>query len=254
MIDWSREVAGLIADGFSGVVSVSRGAEVLFEQAYGLAERPHGIACTPQTRFAIASGGKGFTALVVMGLVAQGALTLSTRARSLLGDDLPLISDEVTVEHLLTHTSGIGDYVDEDLPEPPPLKVPVYHLVDTTDYVPALEGIPAKFPAEVRFSYCNSGFVVLALLAERASNRGYHDLVAERVFARAGMVDSGFLRSDDLPGDAAVGYLPDGRTNVFRCRCEVTATAARTPRSRTCAPSGLRWPTAQSSPPTWCGR
>jgi CubicO group peptidase (beta-lactamase class C family) len=205
----------VLAADFSGVVSVTRDAEVVFEEAYGLADRVHGIACTPRTRFAIASGGKGFTALVVMGLVADGTLLLSTNARSLLGDDLPLIGDDVTVEHLLTHTSGIGDYVDEDLPEPLPLKVPVYDLVNTADYLPALDGWPVKFAAGARFNYCNSGFVVLALIAERAARRGYHQLVAERVFATAGMAESAFLRSDELPGDAAVGYLTDGRTNVF---------------------------------------
>jgi CubicO group peptidase (beta-lactamase class C family) len=188
---------------------------VVFERAYGLADRAHAVPCTPETRFGIASGTKGFTALVVLSLIAEGSLALSTTARSLLGDDLPLIADDVTIEHLLTHTSGIGDYVDEDLDEPPPLKVPVYNLVGTSDYLPALDGFPTKFPAGARFTYCNSAFVVLALVAERVAGRGYHELVADRVFAPAGMEGSAFLRSDELPGDAAIGYLPNGRTNVF---------------------------------------
>ncbi|MDT4917237.1 MAG: hypothetical protein QOH89_1937 [Pseudonocardiales bacterium] len=215
MTDWAREIRGVLADDFSGVVSVSRGDDLLFERAYGLADRAHEIACTPQTRFAIASGTKTFTALVVMSLVAEGALSLTTTARSVLGSDLPLIADDVTVEHLLTHTSGIGDYCDEYLDEPPPLKVPVYALVDTEDYLPALDGFETKFAAGTQFAYCNAGFVVLALLTERASGRNYHDLVAEQVFAPAAMADSAFLRSDELPGDAAIGYLEDGRTNVF---------------------------------------
>lgn len=215
MTDWATELGRLLAADFSGVVSVSRAADIVFEQAYGLADRAHTVPCTPETRFGIASGTKGFTALVVAGLIADGSLALSTTARSLLRDDLPLIADDVTVEHLLTHTSGIGDYADEDLDEPPPLKVPVYALVDTTDYLPALDGFPTKFPAGARFNYCNSAFVVLALIAERVAGRGYHELVTDLVFAPAGMTDSAFLRSDELPGNAAIGYLPDGRTNVF---------------------------------------
>jgi CubicO group peptidase (beta-lactamase class C family) len=203
-----------LTQGFSGVVSVSERAGIVFERGYGLADRAHAVLCTPDTRFAIASGTKGFTALVVAGLVADGALALDTTARSLLGRQLPLVADDVTVEHLLTHTSGIGDYVDEETGELP-LKVPVSELVNTADYLPALDGIPTKFPAGARFGYCNSGYVVLALLAERASGRGYHELVQDRVFRPAGMTASGFLRSDALPGDAAIGYLPDGRTNVF---------------------------------------
>jgi CubicO group peptidase (beta-lactamase class C family) len=213
--DWAAEVAGTLAHDFSGVVSVSRGSDIVFEHAYGLADRAHEIACTPDTRFAIASGTKTFTALVVMSLVVDGALSLATTARSVLGTDLPLIADDVTVEHLLTHTSGIGDYADEDLDELPPLKVPFYDLVDTTDYLPALDGFPAKFAAGARFSYCNGGFVVLALIAERVAGRGFHDLVAELVWTPAAMTGSAFLRSDELPGDAALGYLEDGRTNVF---------------------------------------
>jgi CubicO group peptidase (beta-lactamase class C family) len=213
--DWPGEVARALAADFSGVVSVSRGDDIVFEQAYGLADRAHGVPCTPQTRFAIASATKGFTALVVMSLVADGALSLATTARSVLGRDLPLIADEVTVEHLLTHTSGIGDYVDEDLDEPLPLKVAVYDLVDTEHYLPALDGFAPKFAAGARFGYCNSGFVVLALLAERVSGQSYHQLVETRVFGPAAMTGSAFLRSDELPGDAAIGYLDDGRTNVF---------------------------------------
>ena len=75
----------------------------MLAKAYGMADRGHGIPNTVDTRFAIASGTKGLTALAVMSLVEDGTLELATPARSLLGDDLPLIDDDVTVEHLLAH-------------------------------------------------------------------------------------------------------------------------------------------------------
>ena len=205
-----------VPPGFAGVVSVSRGDTVEFEQAYGLADRAHGIAATVDTQFGIASGTKGLTACAVIALIADGALQLESTARSLLGSDLPLIPDDVTVEHLLTHRSGIGDYVDEDLDEEVPLRVPVQELDCAEAYLPALDGFPAKFAAGTRFSYCNSGYVVLAILSERVSGIPFPDLVASRVLRPADMVDTGFLRSDELPGRAAVGYLDDGRTNVFK--------------------------------------
>lgn len=204
-----------LAMGFSGVVSVSRGDEVEFERAYGLADRAHGIAATPDTQFGIASGTKGFTASTIAYLITEGVLSMTTTARSVLGTDLPLISADVTVEHLLGHRSGIGDYIDEDSPDELPLKVPVQRLLTTADYLPALDGFPTKFAADTEFSYCNSGFVLLALIAERVTGLPFHDLVAERVFAPAGMSDTGFPRSDELPARAATGYLDDGRTNVF---------------------------------------
>jgi len=80
-----------------------------------------------------------------------------------------------------------------------------------------LDGYPMKSAPGERFNYCNGGYVVLALIAERASGIAYHDLVDERVCRPAGMADTAFLRSDSLPGRAARGYLGvDGlRTNVL---------------------------------------
>jgi len=207
----AAELDALAAESsFSGVVRVDRGAELVLEQAYGLADRRWRIANTPDTRLAIASGVKGMTALTVVGLVEEGALALDTTARSLLGDDLPLVADDVTVEHLLAHRSGIGDYVDEDAGgsiTDHVLPVPVHELAATEDYVRVLDGHATKFEAGSAFSYSNGGFVLLALLAERASGVPFHGLVRLRVCEPAGMSDTEFLRSDELPERAAVGYL-----------------------------------------------
>jgi CubicO group peptidase (beta-lactamase class C family) len=208
---------------FSGVVSVDRGGDVEFARAYGLAHRAHRIPNTVDTRFAIASGTKGLTALVVVSLIEQGVLELSRTARSVLRDDLPLIDDRVTVEQLLAHRSGIGDYLDEDDDELDIndylLPVPMQQLADAEDYLAVLDGFPAKFTPGERFSYCNGGYVVLALIAERASGVPYHELVRTLVCEPAGMRDTEFLRSDELPERTATGYVPAGdgreRSNVF---------------------------------------
>jgi CubicO group peptidase (beta-lactamase class C family) len=204
---------------FSGVVRVDA-ADGTFVKAYGLAHRSHGIPNEADTRFAVASGTKGMTALAVVSLVEDGTLELGTTARSLLGDDLPLVGDDVTVEHLLAHRSGIGDYVDEEAApdlDQYLLSVPAHELATTEQYLAALEGFAPKFAPGERFSYCNAGYVVLALIAERASGVPFHDLVAQRVCEPAGMRDTEFLRSDELPGRAALGYLSvdSPRTNVF---------------------------------------
>ncbi|MEU4669338.1 serine hydrolase domain-containing protein [Amycolatopsis sp. NPDC023774] len=207
-----QEIDRLARDtGFSGVVSVSRRDESVLARAYGLAHRGYGVPNTVDTRFAIASGTKGLTALVVVRLIVEGLLTLSTRVCSLLGADLPLIDDEVTVEHLLAHRSGIGDYFDEDA-EPP---AQPQSFTSAAAYLPALDGFPQRFPPDSRFEYSNGGFAVLALLAERAAGEPFADLVRSRVTEPAGMAHTGFPRSDALPGGTATGYLEDGRTNVF---------------------------------------
>jgi CubicO group peptidase (beta-lactamase class C family) len=206
---------------FSGAVRVDRGNEIELARAYGLANRAHGIANTTETRFAIASGSKGLTALAVVSLIEEGTLELSTTARSVLGDDLPLVGEGVTVEHLLAHRSGIGDYLDEDDERPITdhlMPVPVHELDTTQSYLAILDGHPAKFAPDERFAYCNGGYVVLALIAERTSGIPFHELVPLRVCEPAGMENTAFLRSDELPGNAATGYLsadPGSRTNVL---------------------------------------
>jgi CubicO group peptidase (beta-lactamase class C family) len=207
--------------GFSGVVRVDgpEGMEVV--RAYGFADRAHAIPNEPGTQFGTASGTKSLTALVVMRLVEEGMLELSTPARSVLGADLPLVDGRVTVEHLLAHRSGIGDYLDEELeielPEYP-LPVPVQQLATTEAYLAVLDGHPQKFAPGERFAYCNSGYVLLALIVERTASTPFSDLVDDLVCTPAGMGDTAFLRSDDLPARAAIGYTQvDGawRTNVF---------------------------------------
>jgi CubicO group peptidase (beta-lactamase class C family) len=207
--------------GFSGVVRVDVDGCLAVAKAYGYAHRGWRIPNTVETLFATASGTKGLTAVTTMSLVDGGVLALSTPARSLLGDDLPLIDEDVTVEHLLAHRSGIGDYLDEDTVadvDDYVLDVPVHALSSTEAYLPLLDGRPMVSRPGERFAYNNSGYVVLALLAERASGMPFHELVVERVCRPAGMKDTAFLRSDELPGGVAVGYLKrfDGlRTNVL---------------------------------------
>ena len=206
---------------FSGVVGVDFPGPPASALAFGLAHRGYGIHNEIGTRFAIASGTKGLTALAVMSLVEDGVLDLETTARSFLGDDLPLIGDAVTVEQLLAHRSGIGDYLDEETnPDPSAyvMTVPPHELASTEDYLAVLDGQPTKFAPGERFAYCNSGYVVLALIAERASGVMFGDLVRDRVSGPAGMRETAFLRSDELPGGTATGYVRvDGawRTNVL---------------------------------------
>ena len=207
-------------EGLTGVVRVDLNGRVVVQGSYGLANRALGIPTTIDTQFATASGTKGLTALTVMSLVERGELSLDTAVRSLLGDELPLIDDRVTVEQLLAHRSGIGDYLDEDEVHDwndYVMTVPVHELATTEQFLRVLDGHPMKCEPGEKFVYCNGGYVVLALIAERASGVPFHDLVEQRVCAPAGMTDTAFLRSDELPGRAALGYLEDEglRTNVF---------------------------------------
>jgi CubicO group peptidase (beta-lactamase class C family) len=249
--------------GFSGVVRLDRAGETEFCTAYGYADRARRVPNTVETLFATASGSKGLTALAVMSLVERGTLALGTTARSLLGTDLPLIADDVTVGHLLAHRSGIGDYLDEEAVDDISdyvMPVSVHELATTEQFLAVLDGHETAFPAGEEFAYNNGGYVVLALLAERASGVAFAELVRTLVCEPAGMVDTSFLRSDELPGRAALGYLSvDGlRTNVFHLPLLGNGDGGVYSTLPTSAPSGTHSSPDGSShrngSPRWCDR
>lgn len=205
---------------FSGVVRVDLSGEATVEQARGLADRRWSVPMQLDTPMSTASATKGFTALAAMALVESGRLRLDLKVRDVLGADLPLIDDRVTVEHLLAHRSGIGDYLNEDEFDDIAdyaMPVPVQQLDCAEAYLSILGGFPQVFEPGTRFAYNNGGFVVLALVIERVSGVPYGDLVTDLVCRPADLSATKFHRSDALPGGAATGYLdPDGlRTNAL---------------------------------------
>ena len=118
------------------------------------------------------------------------------------------------------HRSGIGDYLDESgdyQVDDYVMTVPVHQLADSDDYVKVLDGYPQQFTPGERFAYNNAGFVLLAILVERAAGTAFVDLVQHRVCTPANMVDTAYLRSDSLPERTALGYLDvEGhRSNVL---------------------------------------
>ena len=200
----------VVAEAFTGVATVDVADRRVMERCEGFVHRALRVPMTSQARIGIASGSKAFTALAVTRLVEDGELRLEDPVRGLLGDDLPLIDDGVTIEHLLTHTSGIGDYLDEDSDWEVcdyVLSVPVHTLTTAEAFLPMLEGHPQKFAPGERFAYCNGGLMVLAILLERATGGTYHDVVRRLVIEPAGLERTGFIPLNELPADAALGYL-----------------------------------------------
>ena len=197
---------------FSGAVVVHAHGSRVFERSEGWAHRAHSVPITAGTRFAIASGSKAFTALAAMHLVETGVLELEAPVRPWLGADLPLVDPAVTLAQLLTHTSGIGDYLDEsadgDITDYV-LTQPVHRLLTAEDYLPELDGHPQREAPGAEFRYNNGGYVVASLVIERAAGRAFQDVVTDHVFAPAGLTHTAYERSDRLPSDVALGYLED---------------------------------------------
>lgn len=198
-------------DQFSGAVLITQGGSRLYARVYGYASRAWRVPNTLDTRFDTASITKLFTAIATLQLIDRGLLTFDTPVVERLHlEDTPL-SEEITVFHLLTHTSGICDDADEEAGERYEdvwKAKPNYSVTETRDFLPQFVNKPANFPPGQGCRYCNCGFVLLGLLIESVSGMTYRDYVRTHIFARVGMNASGFFRLGLVNHNVAEGCDP----------------------------------------------
>lgn len=207
-IDQILQRAASEAD-FSGVCLVTRGDETVYHRAFGLAHRGFGITNTTATRFDIASVTKLFTATAIMQLVERELIRLETRVMPFLERADTVISDAVTVFHLLTHTSGIAEDADEEAGEDYELLFidkPNYAILKTVDFLPQCSCKEAVFAPGEGVRYNNCAFVLLGLVIERSTGVSYRDYVTEHIFRRAGMPGADFCAMDGVCPDLAEHY------------------------------------------------
>ncbi len=189
------------ADRFSGTVLVARGDKVIAQGAWGEASQRYHVPNNIDTKFNLGSMNKMFTALAIGQLVEKGKLRFDTK----LGDVLPDYPDKdaaakVTVSHLLTHSSGIGDFFSEEFDKNA-------HLIYTlSDFLPFITDKPLGFEPGAQFSYSNGGFIVLGLIIEKVSGQGYFDYIRENIYKPAGMANSDHYDLEIPIENLAIGY------------------------------------------------
>jgi len=208
---------------YSGVVQLRQQSDIIWSENYGYRNISEQLPNTSETKFGIASGTKLLTGVAICQLIEQGKLTFDTLLQDILDYDFPNFDPSVTVYHLLTHTSGIPDYFDEETMDDFGAlwaDLPTYKVHSPADLLPLFQNEPMKFPPETRFHYNNAGFILLGLIIEAVSVQPYRDYVTEHVLKRAGMNDSSFYAMDRLPPNTALGYIHgvDGtpQTNIFQ--------------------------------------
>jgi CubicO group peptidase (beta-lactamase class C family) len=218
----TTDLDSALGDDFSGVVLVRERGAVVFEAARGLASPRWGIPNTLDLRFDTASITKLFTSVAVLQQVERGALDLETSIHYYADLAGTTIAPDVTLLHLLTHTSGIADDADEEAGEDYAAlwaDKPSYSVIETADFLPQFVHKAPLAPPGVQCRYCNVGYILAGLAVERASGMRYRDYVREHVFARAGMNDSGFFDRRDAEPRVAEGWDrdADGRwvENIF---------------------------------------
>lgn len=219
-----RKIEGIIEkqQGFSGVVFVKEDDNIIFERGYGLANMSEAIPNKPTTRFGVASGCKLFTSIAICQLVERGIVSFNTYLKDCLNISFPSFDSKITVEHLLTHSSGIPDYFDEDvMTDFSELwkNRPMYNIRGPKDFLPMFQNGNMEFIPGERFKYNNAGFIVLGLIIEENTGMKFTEYIEKNIFKPYGMLDSGYFSLDQLPKGSAYGYIKDDlgnwRTNIY---------------------------------------
>jgi len=219
---------------FSGAVLIRRGKTDLFRRAYGFANRTWKIPNTPETRFRIASVGKMFTAAAVMQLIEAEKFSLDTRVVKYLKLKGTKIPAEATVYHMLTMTSGIADWSDEESENFEAewkqfcRDHPLYLFRRDADYLPIFSQLEPYHALGEKHRYNGAGYMLLGLMIEKAAGLSYFDYIRQNIFARAGMKHSDFLDLDDVSPNVAEGYVPieDESGGIVRWRKNIYSTTA----------------------------
>ena len=182
---------------FSGSVLIARNGKVLVRKGYGEADREKHLANTAQTKFRIGSLTKQFTAMAILILQTQGKLNVHDRICTYLSE-CPNPWQKITLHQLLIHTSGIPDFI-----RFPDFQTTQGLLSSPTQTIARFKEKPLDFQPDEKFSYSNSGYVVLGAIIERASGETYEAFLRDNIFVPLQMVNSGY---DHNNNHLAVGY------------------------------------------------
>ena len=192
---------------FTGSVLIAQDGEVLLSQGYGFADRAQQIPNTRQVRFHLGSISKQFTAMAILILESQGKLSVEDPICDTIAD-CPAAWQDITIHHLLTHTSGLSPRLDDIIwtaagdPATPP--DPAY-FIEITQRLP-LDSKPGE-----QYAYSNFGYVLLAHIIEQVSGQSYAAFLEQAIFTPLNMRDTGY---EDSSSGVVPGYTDRGATTA----------------------------------------
>lgn len=214
--------------GFSGVVLAWVDGAPLFSHATGFAHRGHGVPNTALTRFGVASITKIVTAATALRMVDQGRLDLAVPLVDFVDASLlpQHVSPALTTHHLLSHTSGLAGYYDDELDDWSAFTgcwdaIPTYHVRQPRDLLPLFAGKEPFAEPGGSFRYSDANYILAGIVLEHVTGQPFGDLATQEVLAPAGMSASAFTDLDADPPGLAVGYLPPSgdhagwRSNIY---------------------------------------
>jgi CubicO group peptidase (beta-lactamase class C family) len=194
--DLASQFRTILRTDFNGSALVSRDGNPMFSEGIGMADNANNIRNTPRTRFRLGSVTKQFTAMAVLMLATEGLLNTTDPVCDYV-DTCPRDWHAITIEHLISHSSGIANFNEQPGFDPMKAATPAESVASVAD-------IPLAFEPGTSFAYCSTGYLLLGMVIERASGLDYETFLEQRVFERLGMADSGYEHGDTA--GLAVGY------------------------------------------------
>lgn len=195
---------------FNGSVLVAEQGEVIYEKGFGMANMEWDIPNETNTKHRLGSITKQFTAMLILQLVADDAIDLQEPITTYLPDYPKETGDQITTHHLLTHTSGIPNYTSF----PNFFKDQSRNPYTPDEFVEVFAHKALDFTPGERFSYSNSGYFLLGVIAEKLTGKTYEQLLHDNIFAPLGMNDTGYDNHKDILKNRATGYEKAGSDYV----------------------------------------
>lgn len=193
---------------FNGTALVAQKGKILLEKGYGYKNKSKGALNDTNTIFQIGSITKQFTSTIILQLAEKKQLNLQDRLSKYFSD-FPK-GDSITIEQLLTHTSGVYNYTnDADF-----MKSNSEKPISRDSLIARFKNKPFDFEPGTKWSYSNSGYILLGAIIEKLTGKTYFSVVRENIFQPLGMNHSGFDLTDLSSPDKAIGYSEDFSTEV----------------------------------------
>lgn len=192
---------------FNGSVLLSEQGKVIYKKGFGMANMEWDIPNQPNTKHRLGSITKQFTAMLILQLVAEGKLDLQEPITTYLPDYPKASGDIITSHHLLTHTSGIPNYTSF----PKFMEDESRNPYTPEAFVKKFDEKALDFTPGEKFSYSNSGYFLLGVIAEKLSGKSYEKLLHEKIFTPLKMNNTGYDNHGDILKNRATGYEKQGK-------------------------------------------
>lgn len=182
---------------------ISRKGQIIYKKAFGMAHLELNVPMQTENVFRIGSISKQFTAIAILQLMEQGKLSLQDDITKFISD-YPTHGHKITIEHLLTHTSGIQSYTNmKEFGE-------ISRLDKTPDaFIPFFKNQPMEFAPGTKWNYNNSGYYLLGYIIEKISGKTYPEYIEENIFKTLGMTNSYYGSDSKIIKNRAAAYGKD---------------------------------------------